>query len=182
MRKPLTAQLATLGYSPTDITYLALSHYHFDHTANANAFASATWLARREDRELMFADKPPAITVPTSYAALRNSRTLILSQDEHDVFGDGSVVIKSAPGHTPGHQVLYLKLTKTGGVLLSGDLYVYPESRTLQRYPTHEFNQEQAAASRGAIEAFLKTAAAQLWIQHDFTANAKLRKAPDYYE
>jgi glyoxylase-like metal-dependent hydrolase (beta-lactamase superfamily II) len=182
MRKPLTAQLAEVGYSPADITYLALSHYHFDHTANANAFAGATWLVRQAEREAMFADKPPGITVPTSYAALRNSKTLILSQDEHAVFGDGSVVIKSAAGHTPGHQVLYLKLAKTGGVVLSGDLYVYPESRTLQRYPTHEFNQEQSAASRAAIEAFLNKTAAQLWIQHDFTANAKLRKAPDYYE
>src|SRR5712691_3448391 len=27
----LTAQLAELGYSPADITYLALSHYHYDH-------------------------------------------------------------------------------------------------------------------------------------------------------
>jgi len=36
--------------------------------------------------------------------------------------------------------------------------------------------------SRVAIEAFLKKTGAQLWIQHDFTADAKLKKAPDYYE
>jgi hypothetical protein len=41
---------------------------------------------------------------------------------------------------------------------------------------------EQTAASRIAIEAFLKKTGAQLWIQHDFTANAKLKKAPQYYE
>ena len=35
------------------------------------------------------------------------------------MFGDGTVVIKAAPGHSPGHQVLFLKLAKTGPVLLT---------------------------------------------------------------
>jgi hypothetical protein len=33
-----------------------------------------------------------------------------------------------------------------------------------------------------AIDAFLKKTGAQLWIQHDFLANAKLKKSPHYYE
>src|SRR5438552_13193010 len=37
--KPLTAQLAEIGYSPADITYLSLSHFHWDHVGNANVFA-----------------------------------------------------------------------------------------------------------------------------------------------
>ncbi len=182
MVKPLIAQLTEVGYAPSDITYLALSHYHYDHTANANAFAGATWLVRQEEHEAMFATPPPAVLQPSSYAALRNSKTFILKNDEHDVFGDGTVIIKAAPGHTPGHQVLYVKLAKTGGVLLSGDLYHYPEERTLDRVPTFEFNQEQTRATRVTIDTFLKKTGAQLWIQHDFTANAKLKKAPAYYE
>jgi hypothetical protein len=67
-------------------------------------------------------------------------------------------------------------------VVLSGDLYHYPEERKLQRLPTTEFNVEQTAASRAAIEAFLKQTGAQLWIQHDFVATGKLRKVPAYYE
>src|SRR5579863_3473474 len=42
--KPLLPQLAALGYPPQNITYVAFSHYHFDHIANANAFARSTWL------------------------------------------------------------------------------------------------------------------------------------------
>jgi glyoxylase-like metal-dependent hydrolase (beta-lactamase superfamily II) len=178
----LTAQLAELGYSPPDITYLALSHFHYDHTANANLFAGATWLVRQEERDAMFAEKPPGVTQPSTYAALRNSKTLILKTDDHDVFGDGTVIIKSAPGHTPGHQVLFLKLPKTGPVLVCGDLYHYPEERALDRVPTFEFNPAQTRATRVAIDAFLKKTGAQLWIQHDFLANAKLKKSPHYYD
>ncbi len=180
--KSLGAQLAEVGYSPADITYLALSHYHYDHTANASAFAGATWLVRRVEREAMFANPPPGVTVPTSYAALRNSKTRIIEGDDHDVFGDGAVVIKGAPGHTACHQVLYLKLAHTGAIVLSGDLYHYPEARLLKRIPTFDFDQQLSAVSRAAIEAFLKAKGAQLWIQHDFMANARLKKAPDYYE
>jgi glyoxylase-like metal-dependent hydrolase (beta-lactamase superfamily II) len=46
LRKALRAQLAEIGYAPGDVTYLALSHYHYDHTANANMFSDATWLVR----------------------------------------------------------------------------------------------------------------------------------------
>ncbi|MGH9783130.1 MAG: hypothetical protein ACRD88_03005 [Terriglobia bacterium] len=81
-----------------------------------------------------------------------------------------------------GHLVLYVKLAKTGGVVLSGDLYHYPEERTLNRMPAIEFNVEQTRASRVVLDAFLERTGAQLWIQHDFAANAKLKKAPDYYE
>ena len=77
---------------------------------------------------------------------------------------------------------MYLKLPKTGGVVLSGDLWHYPEERTLNRAPTFEFNQEHTRATRVIIDAFLKKTGAQLWIQHDFRANARLKKAPDYYE
>jgi len=72
------------------------------------------------------------------------------------VFGDGKVIIKSAPGHTQGHQVLYVKLAKTGGVVLSGDLYHYPAEKTLDRTPTFDFSPEQTRTSRKEVDAFLK--------------------------
>src|SRR5882724_2090929 len=180
--KSLKAQLKELGYSPSGITYLALSHYHYDHTANANEFAGATWLVRQVERDAMFAEKPPGTTQPSTYSALRESKTIILENDEHDVFGNGAAVIKSAPGHTPGHQILYLKLPKTGRIVLSGDLYHYPEERALDRVPTFEFNQQQTRATRVAIDSFLKKTGSHLWIQHDFNGNARLKKSPDFYE
>ena len=130
----------------------------------------------------MFSNDPIPRSDPANYSLLKNSKTTIIDKDEYDVFGDGKVIIKSTPGHTPGHQSLFLKLAKTGPVVLSGDLYHYPEERTLNRLPVAEFNKEQTAASRADLELFLKKTGAQLWIQHDFLGNAKLKKAPAFYE
>ena len=180
--KSFKAQLAEVGYFPADINFLALSHYHYDHTGNANEFASATWLVPQAERDAMFGGKFSGSLQPSTFSALQKSKTIILKENEYDVFGDASVIIKSAPGHTQGHQVLYVKLAKTGGVVLSGDLYHYPAEKTLDRVPTFEFSQEQTRASRKAVDAFLKKTGAQLWIQHDFVGNAKLKKSPQFYE
>jgi glyoxylase-like metal-dependent hydrolase (beta-lactamase superfamily II) len=180
--KPLGTQLAEVGYSSTDISYIAVSHYHYDHTANANQFSGATWLVRQAERDAMFANQPPGGTRPSTYSALRRSKTIVLKGDEYDVFGDGTVIIRAALGHTPGHQVLYVKLARTGGVVLSGDLYHYPESRTLDRVPTINVDASQTRAARAELETFLRTTKSQLWIQHDLRGHVKLKKAPAFYD
>jgi len=180
--KSLRGQLAEIGYSPADITYLILSHYHYDHTGNANQFAGSTWLVPQIERDAMFGGKAFGTMQPSTFSALQNSKTIIIKKDEYDVFNDGTVIIKAAPGHTQGHQVLYVKLAKTGGVVLSGDLYHYPAEMKLGRVPTFEFNQDQTRASRKEVDAFLKKTGAQLWIQHDFVGNSKLKKSPQFYE
>jgi glyoxylase-like metal-dependent hydrolase (beta-lactamase superfamily II) len=182
LRATLGAQLKAAGFAPRDVTHLALSHYHWDHTANSNAFAAAQWLVRPAERDAMFAERPVGAVRPQLFASLRQARTVLLQQDEHDVFGDGAVIIKAAPGHTPGHQVLLVKLPRTGPVVLSGDLYHYPEERTMNRLPVTEMSAEQTAASRKAVEAFLQRTGARLWIQHDLTAHRRLRLSPEFYD
>src|SRR5215467_6229946 len=172
--KPLLPQLAAVGYKPSDITYLGLSHYHSDHTANANAFNGSTWLVHQTERDFMFAQKPQGIIQTSSFNKLKDAKTKILPETDYDVFGDGSAIIKYTPGHTPGHQVLLLNLKKTGPVLLAGDLYHYPEERFSDKTPTFEFNREQSLASRAAVEAFVKQSKAQLWIEHDLATFNKL--------
>jgi N-acyl homoserine lactone hydrolase len=179
---PLEAQLAAAGYKPSEVTHFALSHYHWDHTANANLFAGAMWLVPRIEREIMFSADPPGGGRPETYSALKDSRYTLVDKDEYDVFGDGAVVIKRAPGHTEGHSVLYVKLAHTGGVVLSGDLYHYPAERTLGRLPTFEVNEEQSKASRVEVDSFLKRTGSQLWIQHDLAGFRKLRKSPEFYD
>ena len=45
----------------------------------------------------MFAEKPPDNYA--TYAALKTAKTELLSGD-HDVFGDGTVILKSTPNQT----------------------------------------------------------------------------------
>jgi N-acyl homoserine lactone hydrolase len=185
--RPLLPQLAAIGYTPADITYLALSHYHGDHVANANLFAGSTWIVQQGDRDAIFAPRDPnkkmgAVGAPAYFTELEHSKTLLLKGEDHDVFGDGTVVIKFTPGHTPGHQSLFLKLAKTGPILLSGDLYHYPEEITYKKIPSFDSDAEQTAKSRAMIEEFIKKNHAQLWIQHDYTSGIKRRIAPEFYE
>ena len=133
----------------------------------------------------MFPEAPPTNPSNASirFSALKNSKTVLLDGD-HDVFGDGSVVIISTPGHTPGHQSLFVKLPKTGAIVLSGDLYHYPAERTLKDFTpfANLGNAEKETASKAKIEALLKEKKATLWIQHDILAYAQLKKSPAYYE
>jgi glyoxylase-like metal-dependent hydrolase (beta-lactamase superfamily II) len=177
--KTLESQLAGAGYRAAEIDYLALSHRHFDHTANVDAFARAIWLVQKNERDAMI---ERISSKSTSYSALKNSRTRILTGEDCDVFGDGAVVIKAAYGHTAGHQVLFVRLAKDGPVLLAGDLYHHPEERGTGKVPAFEFNKEQSLASRAAIEAFIRATGAQLWIGHDLMQFRTIRKAPEYYE
>ncbi len=179
---PLKPQMAAAGYAPSDVTYFAASHYHSDHMANANDFAGATWIVQKAERDWMFAEKPEGIIKPEDYAALKNAKTKLLNNEDFDVFGDGTVVIKSAPGHTPGHQVLFVKLPKTGPVVLAGDLYHYPEEIATGKIPSFEFNVDQSRASRAKVQALLKQTGAKLWIEHDMATHANLPKAPKYVE
>ena len=53
-KRTLKDQLTEIGYSEDSITYLGLSHYHGDHSANANAFASSIWIVQKPERDAMF--------------------------------------------------------------------------------------------------------------------------------
>ena len=181
--RTLKSQLAEISYTPAAITYVAISHAHIDHTANLNAFTASTWLTPRAERDFMWTPDNPRVN-PAFFSAWEKSpRVRFIEAAEHDVFGDGRVIIKAAPGHTPGHHVLALNLASTGRVVIAGDLYHYPPERTLRRAPPdNEFNVAQSAASRERIEAYLLSTKAALWIEHDFAANAKLKRAPAYYD
>lgn len=182
VNRKLLPQLADLGYKPADITYMAMSHYHLDHSANANEFAGSTWIVQEPERAAMFTEPPPRMAPFAQYSKLRDAKTILVKSTDHDVFGDGTVVLKFAPGHTPGHQMLFLRLARTGPLLLAGDLYHYPEERTLDRVPTFDTSREQTRETRKKTEEFLKQTGAQMWIQHDMALYEKIKKAPEYID
>src|SRR6187549_3174343 len=73
--KPLLPQLAAAGYQPSDVTYFAMSHYHSDHTANANAFAGSTWIVQKAERESMFGAAAVPIMAPATFSALKDAKS-----------------------------------------------------------------------------------------------------------
>jgi N-acyl homoserine lactone hydrolase len=180
--KRLATQLKALGHEPKDISFMAMSHYHADHTANANMFAGSTWIVQQAEYDIMFSDAQVGIRTPESYSELKKARRITLKNADHDVFGDGTVVIKTAPGHTPGHQMLFLQLAKFGPLLLAGDLYHLPEERTLDRVPTFDFDGAMTRVTRKNTDEFVAQSGSKLWIQHDPATNAPLKKSPAFYD
>jgi glyoxylase-like metal-dependent hydrolase (beta-lactamase superfamily II) len=162
----LLDQLKSLGLAPKDVTYLAFSHFHWDHTGNANAFPDSEWILSKAELAWALGPQAPSSVLPATFSAYKTVKTKMIDGD-HDVFGDGSVRILKAPGHTPGHQVLLLRLRETGTVLLSGDLYHLRANREHARVPVFNEDRAQTLASFNRIETILKNTQARLIIQHD---------------
>lgn len=182
LHRTLVSQLRDVGYRPRDVGLVGFSHMHPDHTGNANLFRGSVIFLQKEEYDAAFGPQPSAHRFDSStYGALRDGKFVKL-QGDHDIFGDGSVVIKRATGHTPGHQVLYVKLRRTGGVLLSGDLVHSWDNWSDNHVPPFNYSKEDSLRAIKEIRVFLKVSNAQLWIQHDLKQNSALKRAPLYYE
>ncbi len=172
-------QLSTIGLSPSDINYIALSHTHFDHTGHANVFKSSVWLVQKNEHD--FITSPEIMEGNADlYNAISQLNNIQELSGDFDVFGDGTVVIKSMPGHTPGHQVLFLDLAENGPTLLTGDLYHFYENRENRGVPSFNTDVNQTLASMNVFEAFVKQKDAKVYIQHSKEDFNKMPKAPEY--
>lgn len=184
LERTLAQQLADLdlGFDLTTLDYVAFSHLHYDHVGVASEIEGATWLVQQPEYHAMLVDPDSVPTArPELYENLRNLETRILDGD-HDVFGDRRVRLISAPGHTPGHQVLFLDLEETGPLVLSGDLYHFRISREQRRVPTFNHDAEVTLASMSRVEELVAESGATFWIEHDLALFEGLDKAPAYYE
>ena len=182
VQKTLASQYQAIGVAPDSVTYLGISHMHPDHSGNVNLFPHATLLMQKEEYDAAFSPDPTKFHFdPTVYPTLKNNPVKKLEGDL-DVFGDGTVVIKRELGHTPGHQVLFVKLPKTGNILLSGDLVHFTENWQKRNVPVFNFDKDQSLKTMNDLDAFMKANNAQLWIQHDYEQNQTIKHAPEYYE
>jgi N-acyl homoserine lactone hydrolase len=182
MKKPLADSLKEIGVAPADIRHFAMSHTHGDHSGNANLFTGATLYVQTAEYAAMFGPEPQKYGfIPSNFDKLRANPTMTLGGD-HDVFGDGSVIIMRAPGHTPGHQVLVVRLPKTGPVMLSGDMVHLAYSWTYGVVPSFNFDVPQSMATIAAMKDYVAKTGTQLWINHDKEQHAKIPKAPQFVE
>jgi glyoxylase-like metal-dependent hydrolase (beta-lactamase superfamily II) len=181
VKKTLSSQLKEIGVDPKAIDFLALSHMHIDHAGNANYFADATWLVQKASHKLAFGNFAEKYGfVQADYRQLETAKTVRLDGD-HDVFGDGSVVILHTPGHTQGHQSLWVDLPNNGPVLLSGDLFLFRKNR--EDYGISGWNdKKKTVRSFARIDEVLDRTSAALWIHHDKEQFDAQRHSPAYYD
>ncbi|MEU0987458.1 N-acyl homoserine lactonase family protein [Streptomyces sp. NPDC005953] len=177
----LERQLAEAGCPADTIDFLALSHFHPDHVGNASLFSRATLLVQRDEYAAAFGASPGDHGFdPGTYASLRE-RAVIPLDGDHDVFGDGSVVILRLPGHTVGSQSLLVRLPDTGPVLISGDLAHSLENWTRRVVPGFNASVDESRRSMDRAAEVLAEEDAVLWVQHDHAQQSTLRRSPHHY-
>ena len=177
--RTLRSQLAAIGYRPADITYVAISHAHKDHTANLNQFAGATWLTPRAEREFMWKPNNERVE-PRFYSALEKSKWIAARQGRirrvrrrqgRHQGRAGSYAGPSGAGAEP-------RVDRQGDdrgrpVSLSG-----PSAISTGRRPTTSSTCSSRPRRARRIEEYLKATKAAIWIEHEWAANAKLKKSP----
>lgn len=182
MQSKLVDQLAQLELTPGDIEFVSFSHAHSDHTGNGNLFAGSTWIVDADERAFLFSPQARADAQSfAGYNQLEGAETVLIEgAASHDVFGDGSVTIIQAPGHTPGHTVLLVRLPNAGAVLLTGDMYHLAESRERRTVPRFNVDRAQTLASMDLVERLAQENSALVIRQHvqeDFDALPRFPEA-----
>lgn len=171
--KTLASQLEQLGVKPSDIKFMAVSHTHPDHVGNVEMFPQTMLLVQKAEY-----DWPN----PLGVGRFKPEHPVTKLEGDKDVFGDGSVIILSTPGHTPGHQSLLVKLPKTGALVLSGDAVHFQSNWDNRGVPVGNTGQEASKASMEKIAGVLAKEKGTLWINHDKAQRDTLKMSPEFYE
>ncbi len=172
-RQTLVAALAAIGITPADVRYVALSHVHPDHAGNVDEFPNATIVIQKAEWDY-------AKTLPQK-PFFFDRKTQLLEGDK-DLFSDGSLILLSTPGHTPGHQSLLVHLKQTGNVVLSGDVAHFEANWSNRRVPDFNYDRSLSLSSMEKIAHVLEEKHAQLWINHDKPSSDARRHAPEFYQ
>lgn len=174
LKERIVTQLARIGVKPEAISFVGISHYHYDHTGQAANFAAATLLIGKADWEIIQQrdDLRPRFT-----AWLEGKGKVETVPGDKDVFGDGKVTMLAMPGHTPGHHALLVRLA-SGPVLLSGDQYHFTENRHVGGVPGFNRDRADTLASHDRFEKLATNTRAKVIIQHEPDDVAKLPAFP----
>ena len=174
-------QLAQLGIEPAQIAMVGISHYHFDHIGQAADFPQAKLLIGQGDFDVLSQPGQEARAKRLS-PWMQEGAKVEKVRGDHDVFGDGRVVMLNLPGHTPGHHGLLVQLPKRGAVLLSGDVVHLRENLESAGVPSFNTDRAQSLSSMDRFSKLARNLDATLIIQHEEQDVAKLPAFPEAAE
>ena len=173
----VVAKLAMLGLQPTDIHHVVQTHLHFDHAGGLQSFPHATIYVQAA--ELPFAYWPPvyqrSIYVKADFDHPLRWKELL---GEHDLFGDGRILLVPTPGHTPGHQSVVLRLDG-GAIILIADAHYLVEKMRERLLPSVVWSPDAMVASWLKLEELEARYEAELISTHDPDWATRVRLAPD---
>jgi N-acyl homoserine lactone hydrolase len=161
----IVSKLATLGIGPDGVDQVVLSHLHYDHAGGIEFFPHAMFHVSR--RELELARRPPVyqrdLYVPADFEHPVRWHEI---DGDHDLFGDGALLIFPTPGHTLGHQSMLVKVADEA-VILVGD--AAPEARNMREriLPGIVAGPDAMVASWERIEQLQREHGAELLFTHD---------------
>jgi glyoxylase-like metal-dependent hydrolase (beta-lactamase superfamily II) len=175
----VVSQLALLGLAPDDVRYVVNSHFHFDHCGGNEFFPRSTLLVQRAEME--------AARRVMAGAAIRYNPSAIdfdhaldyqLVDGEHDVFGDGEVVLLPTYGHTPGHQSVRVRAGKGTDLVLTADACYTRETMDRDVLPTVLWDAGEMSHSLARLRALRDKHGATVIYGHDASQWDALRRAP----
>ncbi len=161
-------QLESLGYKTDDVKIVITSHSHLDHIGNIEMFPNAIHaIQKKELYQAWWPEKfqrASGAHILADYDDARDFTYLEITGD-YDLFGDGTVLILSTPGHTLGHQSVKVKLENTGTVILSQDAIWMEEN--LEGYPAGlNYSVLDYTNSVNRLKMMRDIEGAQLWFGH----------------
>jgi len=184
--KSLTEQLAEIGLKPGEIGRVAISHTHGDHIGNVALFFNSTIVMQRAEYSWIHSPNGPNDNVNQLMALARRllgtPKKLQLIDGDTDVFGDGSVTLVSTPGHTPGHQSLLVRLSRSGFILLSGDVVHSEQNFERNVVPSLNTDKAESIASMDRVRGLIATYKAMFFINHDKNQTDMLSMIPSFYD
>ena len=170
-------QLATLSLVPDDVRYVANSHLHFDHCGGNEFFPRATFLVQRP--ELDAARRPGFVPgynpSPIDFDHALDYRVV---EGEHDVFGDGAVILFPTYGHTPGHQSLLVRAGKGAQLVCAADACYTRDNMDRDVLPTILWNAAVMRHSLRALRKLRDQGGATMFYGHDPAQWATTPRAP----
>jgi glyoxylase-like metal-dependent hydrolase (beta-lactamase superfamily II) len=135
--KTAADQLDAAGYDRKHLRSILLTHGHWDHVSGVHDFPGVPVLVSAAEHR--FINEGGWVTVTARSMDKSQLREYAFDggpylgfDHSHDLYGDGSVVIVPAPGHTPGSVVVFLTLPGGARYAFVGDL-VWQREGILER-------------------------------------------------